>query len=332
MKCFAEDIWKDDEYTYRAAYGFTPNIHAYLHDEDDKDRDCMLVVPGGGYCMCAPHEGEPVALKFYEMGMNAFVLTYTTDITMSVPLGKQPLNDISRTVRSIRKREDEFHIKNKKLIICGFSAGAHLCGTLAVHYDDVKDNDPSLDAVSNRPDGVILSYPVITTGQYTHIYSVYALCGFKPSEEDLEYFSIEKNVSADTPSCFLWQTATDDLVPVENSYLMAEALKKNGVRFAHYVYPEGWHGLGLGNMAYFNREPGGEFVMEQYHKAADAIRNGRSINVSGERINELLTQFDNDEAAAKEKTPDMSKDEYIISLEKAISTWPSLAKVWIDRL
>ena len=44
MKRFEEKIWNEGEYTYKAAYGFVPNIHAYLHN-DDKKRDCMIVLP-----------------------------------------------------------------------------------------------------------------------------------------------------------------------------------------------------------------------------------------------------------------------------------------------
>ena len=166
MKNTCEKIWKENEYAYKAAYGFIPEINSYLH-EDEEIRDCMIVVPGGGYCMCVPPEGEVVAKVFYEQGMNVFVLTYTTDITFSVPLKRQPMEDISRAVRYIRYRKNEYHIDERRLFICGFSAGAHVCGSLAVHFDDIKDPDMSLDEVSNRPDGVILSYPVITTGKYT---------------------------------------------------------------------------------------------------------------------------------------------------------------------
>lgn len=74
-----EKIWQDGEYSYRAAYGFVPSIRGYIHD-DDEMRDCMVVVPGGGYCMCVPHEGELPAKVFFEQGMNVFVLTYSTDV------------------------------------------------------------------------------------------------------------------------------------------------------------------------------------------------------------------------------------------------------------
>ena len=80
MKRFEEKIWNEGEYEYKAAYGFVPNIHAYLHDDDEK-RDCMIVLPGGGYCMCVPPEANIPAMEFYNRGMNVFVLTYTTDIT-----------------------------------------------------------------------------------------------------------------------------------------------------------------------------------------------------------------------------------------------------------
>ena len=72
MKTFRKDLWKSDEYTYEAAYGFMPNIRAYLHDEDDEIRRTILVVPGGGYCMCTPHEGELVALEFYKKGADIY--------------------------------------------------------------------------------------------------------------------------------------------------------------------------------------------------------------------------------------------------------------------
>ena len=56
-------------------------------------------------------------------------------------------------------------MKEDELTICGFSAGGHLCGSVCVHYEDVKDENPKYSAISNRPDAAILSYPVITSGE-----------------------------------------------------------------------------------------------------------------------------------------------------------------------
>ena len=128
-----------------------------------------------------------------------------------------------------------------------------LTNTLASSRDfgDVEDKNPGYADISNRPDGVILSYPVITAGEYTHKDSIRALLGPDPSQEELDYYSLEKQVGEDTPPCFLWQTETDSLVPVENTYLFAMALRKKKVPFAHYVFPDGFHGLSVADKAFF---------------------------------------------------------------------------------
>ena len=98
MKKETYRIWKEGEYDYPQAFGFVPGIHAYLH-EDETERPAILVVPGGAYIAVAPSEGELVALKFYEMGYQTFVLTYTTNFLRQTPLKLQPLRDIFRTAR-----------------------------------------------------------------------------------------------------------------------------------------------------------------------------------------------------------------------------------------
>ena len=323
MQIFRREIWEKGEYDYEAAYGFTPNVFAYLH-RDNEARDCMLVIPGGGYCMCCSHEGELPAKEFYERGMNVFVLTYTTDITMSVPLKKQPLNDISRAVRFLRKNAGEFRIKADRIFIMGFSAGAHVCGSLAVHFADVKDKNPEYDKFSNRPDGVILSYPVITTGEYTHADSIRALLGNDPSKEELDYFSLENQVKTDTPPCFIWQTAEDGLVPVENSYLFATALREKKVPFAHYVFPNGFHGLTVANKRYFRGWSGGEYSMEQTMRAVHAVKDGKGVNVSEKRKEELIEQF-----FSGNEPECFPIDE---SLQEDVGLWTDLAWAWMNRL
>ena len=327
MKTFCEKIWEAGEYNYQAAYGFEPNIHALIHE--DGIRDCMIVVPGGGYCMCVPPEAEIVAKEFYERGMNAFVLTYTTDITMSIPLKNQPHYDLARAVRFIRARAKEYSLSDK-LIVCGFSAGAHVCGTLAVHFNDVKETNEKYKRISCRPDGVILSYPVITTGIYTHIYSVQALLGQNPSQEELDYYSLEKNVKEGTPPCFIWQTAEDNLVPVKNSYLFAEALYENDIPFAHYVFPKGFHGLSTASKDFFDSKFGEPYTMEQVDRAVKAVKEGKGINVSEKRRAELLIQF--------QDKPDEKKDEQQMPFKidpsdfADVHQWLDLAMIWMKRI
>lgn len=344
---FREDLWTDEEYTYAAAYGFRPNIHVYLHD-DDEVRPVMLVIPGGGYCMVCNVEGEPVAEQFFTRGMNVFVLTYTTDITMSVPLKSQPLADASRAIRYIRTNADRFKIKADKLSISGFSAGGHLCATVATHYADAKDPNPVYNAISNRPDSVILGYPVITSGEFTHIYSIQALVGYEPTKEELDYYSLEKQVTPDTPPCFIWQTVEDSLVPVENSMFFAEACRKAGVPYAYYAFPHGPHGLSVWSERVKKGNMGEPYTFEQLDLAVAAVKKRTAVNVSEKRRTELMIQFfgnpegltKEEQEALKEHTGDSEekKEEAPkFTMPKMpdfpdVALWPTLAEAWLKSL
>lgn len=251
MKTETYQIWKPEEYSYAHAFGFIPKITAYLH-EDGVKRPCVLVVPGGGYCVVSPSEGELVALKFYEKGYQTFVLTYTVNLLQTAPLKLQPLNDISRAVRYIRSRAGEFAVDENRLAVCGFSAGGHLCGSLCVHYEDVEDMAEQYRGISNRPNVAILCYPVITSGEKAHRGSFISLCGKDAAPEELEYMSLEKQVTEKMPPCFLWATATDATVPVENSEMFEQACREKGVPCAFHMFSYGKHGLSLANEDWAN--------------------------------------------------------------------------------
>ena len=251
MKTESYKIWEPGEYSYDHAFGFVPNITSYIH-EDDVKRPCILVVPGGGYCVVSPSEGELVALKFYEKGYQTFVLTYTINFLQSVPLKLQPLKDISRAVRYIRRNAETFGVIADELTVCGFSAGGHLCGSLCVHYGDIQDESAEYSGISNRPDSAILSYPVITSREQAHRGSFIALLGEDASAEDLEYMSLEKQVTENTPPCFLWATATDETVPVENSEMYVRACREKGVPCAFHMFTSGKHGLSLADEDWAN--------------------------------------------------------------------------------
>ena len=59
--------------------------------------------------------------------------------------------------------------------------------------------------------------------------------------------SLENQVTLDTPKTFLWHTAPDDCVPVENSILFFIALHALEIPVEMHIYPVGGHGLGLAN-------------------------------------------------------------------------------------
>lgn len=317
MKKERINLWKENEYYYPCAYGFMPNMVSYIHEDGEK-HPCMVVVPGGGYCVVSNTEGEIVAKKFYDYGYNAFVVTYTTNLLFKEPLKVQPMEDLSRAIRLIRRDADLYGILPSQLTLCGFSAGAHLCGSICVHYEDVQETEESLADVSNRPNSAILSYPLITTGKYAHRDSFNALIGIDPTEEELDYFSLEKQVTPNTPPTFLWQTMTDELVPVENSYLYEAALRKAGVNHAHHVYSAGHHGLSLGDENWAERRYGEPYTLEQTFKVVDLIKENK-IDVPEERKQELLMMFGGGEMPKELPCPE-------------VQSWPELAVNWLKTL
>lgn len=313
------DIWNSGEYTYPAAFGFRPNLRTLLH-EDGGPRPCVLVIPGGGYRIVSPTEGEIVAKRFYEMGYQAFVGTYTTNQMGLAPLKKQPLRDIARMLRLIRARAGEFRVIPDRIVVCGFSAGAHLCGSLCVHWQEAGD---SLYAdVSPRPDGAILSYPVITSGEFAHRDSFTALLGPSPSEEELAWASLEKQVTPETPPAFLWQTADDATVPVENSYFMAMALKTAGVPFEHHVFPKGMHGLSLANEDWASGRFGDPYPAEQTACIVAAGKAGK-ITVPKEVLDFHRLFADPGDGSG----PALPRFEPV----EEVAVWPELADRWMRK-
>ncbi len=280
MKIEKTKIWEKDEYNYKMAFGFEPNIMFYLH-EDNRKRPFMLVLPGGGYTGVWCHEGKLVSDVFYDKGYNVGVLTYTTNPALIEPVKKQALNDVGRAVRYIRKNCDNLNVIVDKVCICGFSAGGHVAASLVVHHDDIEETNHEYVEFSSKPNAAILSYPVITTkldithkGSVESLISRDAYTNVDKYINELEYFSLETQVNENTVPCFIWHTATDDVVPVENSYLFAQALQKNKIPYALHIFSEGKHGVSTADEKWANNEFGEEYTFEQTFAVANAIKNG----------------------------------------------------------
>jgi acetyl esterase/lipase len=166
------------------------------------------------------------------------------------------LQDVSRALRLVRANAAEWKIDPKRIGVVGSSAGGHLASTLITHFDaGAADAADPIDRVSSRPDLGILCYPVITMGEHTHLGSRKNLLGDHPSPELIELLSNELHVTKETPPCFLFHSAEDPVVPVENSLMFAAALRKAGVPFDLHIYEHGKHGTGLGHFVYATYEP-----------------------------------------------------------------------------
>ena len=148
-----------------------------------------------------------------------------------------PLGDAQRAVRLVRHHAKEWNVDPDRIGILGFSAGGHLAASASTHFDE--GNPEAVDAVdrqSSRPNASILCYPVISFKDYYHEGSMTRLLGENPPEELRNALSLELAVKPETPPSFLWHTADDGAVPVENSLMYAKALSKRRIPFELHVF------------------------------------------------------------------------------------------------
>ncbi len=224
--------------------GDIPTITPYIADAAGP-ASAVVVLPGGGYQGLANHEGHDVALWLNGLGIHAFVLRYRLGPTYQHPT---MLTDASRALRTVRSHASAWNIKPDHIGIMGSSAGGHLASTLSNHFS--AGDDSSADAVarvSDRPDLAILLYPVINLDDDTiaHAGSRRHLLGTSPDPALVRLLSNEQQVTARTPPTFVFTTADDASVSVENSLRYVTALRRAGVPFELHAFETGRHGIGL---------------------------------------------------------------------------------------
>jgi len=222
-----------------------PKLYTYIHEASSEIpvslRPGVIICPGGAYLFTSDREAEPVASCFFAMGFQCFVLRYTVKGAIPFPA---PQLELAEAVATVRRHADEWHVDTGKIAVCGFSAGGHLAASLGVFWNRDFIQEPLGLTTECRPDALILGYPVITSGRFTHKLSMQNLLGSR-YEECIDLVSLEKRVSSDTPPAFLWHTWDDANVSVENTLLFASALRSAGVPAEIHIFPHGPHGLSL---------------------------------------------------------------------------------------
>ncbi len=207
-----------------------------------KNRHAILICPGGGYDYCSDREAEPVALRFLGAGIHAFVLKYSC-VKKRFPTAAL---ELAAAVKYLRDHADELDINPDKIVVCGFSAGGHLAASLACFWNSELLTKPlGCKPEDIRPNGSMLCYSVITSGQYAHEGSILNLIGEEQSENLRELVSLENQVNESTPPTFLWHCSDDGCVPVENALFYMASLSKNHIPFEAHIYNNGGHGLSL---------------------------------------------------------------------------------------
>lgn len=235
--------------------GYQPTMTLYLPSnspeiEEGRKRPTVIVCPGGGYRITSDREAEAIAFKFIAEDCNAIVVRYSC-APARFPI---QLLELAWVVSKVRENAEEWNVDLNKVAVMGFSAGGHLAASYGTLWnkDFIKEYF-GFEGGENKPNGMILCYPVITGGEQAHRGSFENLLGDKKDDEELLLLlSPEKQITEDTPPAFIWHTFEDSGVPVENSLLMATALTQNKISTELHIFPNGWHGLSLCNLTVLN--------------------------------------------------------------------------------
>lgn len=187
-------------------------------------RTGILVIPGGGYSMCSDREAEPIALAFLAKGYAAFVLRYTVGHNKGYDFS-MPMADVNEAMKVIHENADEWGIDKEKIAAIGFSAGGHLCAAVSTMGDI-------------RPNASILVYPCI-------LESMSNILAFPVP-------GLDDKVDDKTPPAFIISACEDNLVPIENSLVYANALNKKNIPFEMHIFEKGYHGFSLADRTVYS--------------------------------------------------------------------------------
>ncbi|MBO4673842.1 MAG: alpha/beta hydrolase [Bacteroidaceae bacterium] len=220
---------------------FKPSIRVFLPEAAKATGRAVVCCPGGGYSHLAmDHEGYDWASFFNERGIALIVLKYR----MPHANADVPISDAKEALRVVRENAAKWNIDPKKVGIMGSSAGGHLASTVATHSDSLT-----------VPAFQILFYPVVTFDyQYTHKGSRHGLIGEQASQEMVDLYSNELQVTRQTPPTIMLLSDDDRVVPSPNSVNYYLALKKCGIKATMCIYPSGGHGWGIRENFKYHRE------------------------------------------------------------------------------
>lgn len=212
-------------------YGFMPTLQLYLVEGGVGERPIVVIAPGGGYStVCMDGDGDRVALQYNAAGFHAAVLNYSVELHHF----PRPQQDMMSAIRLLRERAKEWGILEDGIVLCGFSAGGHLCASVSTLWHKLGDE-------RSKPNAAILCFGILTTKLNHCKLFLEGHVGSK-DEKKLKLVSCDEQVSEYTPPSFLYATFEDRLANVENVLYYGTALTKQGVPFEMHVFPRGGHG------------------------------------------------------------------------------------------
>jgi len=226
-----------------------PELFVFLPAKEERKTMAVIIIPGGGYHHLTYDLGGYSYAKWLNtLGISAFVLNYRLPTSPDLKQRElAPLQDIQAAVKLIRKNAALYGISPNQIGVLGTSAGGHLAAmasNISTDYTALKGDWQNFSVV---PDFAILISPVIDLGEFAHKGSRDNLLGENASPEKIKEYSMQNRVTDKTPPTILFHAQNDPAVPVTNSVLYYEAMIKNKVKGALFIFPKGEHNIGISN-------------------------------------------------------------------------------------
>ena len=199
----------------------------------------MIVLPGGGYVLeSIEAEGLLIAEFLSSRGITAAVLKYRLPLKeASDKPHLVPITDARRAIALMKSMAEEYGFDRDKVGIMGFSAGGHLATAVSVLTSENADENPDFSG---------LIYPVTTLGFENQKWLEETLFHRSMTDEEKLQYSLVDHVSEATPAAFLLHAYDDDVVPIAESEIYAEALTAVGQEVEVHFFAKGGHGFGPG--------------------------------------------------------------------------------------
>jgi len=224
-------------------------LFAFLPPKEERKQLAVIIIPGGGYYkLTYDLGGYQIAKWFNTLGISAFVLNYRLPTSPDLKQREiAPLQDVQAAIKYIRKNASEYGISPDQIGVIGTSAGGHLAASVSNISADYTELKGDWESIPTIPNFAILVSPVIDLGEFAHVGSRNSLLGENASQEKISEYSMQNRVTEKTPPTILFHAQNDKTVPLMNSLLYYQAMTKNKVKGALFIFPEGEHKIGITN-------------------------------------------------------------------------------------
>jgi acetyl esterase/lipase len=261
---------RKEDVIYGRKYGTALTMDIFIPLKDAKGIGVIIVVSGG---FVSSHESIlPVFVQpLIDRGYTVFAVVHGSQPRFTVP---EIIQDMNRAVRFIRYHAHDYGIDPDRIGVSGASAGGHLSLMLGTAGDkgDPNAKDP-VDRVSSRVQAVACFFPPTDFLNYgkagdAKIHATDHAPPYRPAfdhrelnkesrlwvpitdpkrlEEITRQISPVYHVTTDDPPTLIIHGDKDPLVPLQQSEMMIDKLKKAGVEANLMIKKGAGHGwLGL---------------------------------------------------------------------------------------